>query len=122
MGLMSRFNGGNAFRDIDTNGFNYVSCEDVYKEFGTKPVQVQGVFINSKTKYGDSAVAIGDHVLINLPAYTVDDVKEMLQDDVVIDAFKKGRVGISVSPYKNNFSKQKDGTEKEFYGVDWIDL
>lgn len=122
MGLMSKFNNANAFMDIDTTNFNYVSLKDLKKEMGNKPYTIKGLFVNGKGKFGDEAVAIGDHVLINLPHYVVDDVKEMLQDSVVIDAIKQGRVGIKVHEYTNSFSKQKDGTIKKFYSVEWVDL
>lgn len=122
MGLMSRFNNANAFMNIDTTDFNYVSLKDLQEEMGKKPYVVEGLFINGKGKFGDEAVAIGDHILINLPHYVVDDVKEMLQDSVVIDAIKQGRVGIKVHQYTNSFSKQKDGTIKKFYSVEWVDL
>lgn len=122
MGLMSKFNNANAFMSIDTTNYNYVSLKDLQKELGKKPYAIKGLFVNGKAKFGDEAVAIGDHILINLPHYVVDDVKEMLQDSVVIDAIKQGRVGIKVHEYTNSFSKQKDGSIKKFYSVEWIDL
>lgn len=122
MGLMSKFNNVNAFIEIDTTNFNYVSLKDLKKEIGNKPYTIKGLFVNGKAKFGDEAVAIGDHILINLPHYVVDDVKQMLQDSVVIDAIKQGRVGIKVHEYTNSFSKQKDGSIKKFYSVEWIDL
>ena len=122
MGLMSKFNNANAFMEIDTTDFNYVSLKDLLDEMGNKAYTIMGLFVNGKGKFGDEAVAIGDHILINLPHYVVDDVKEMLQDSVVIDAIKQGRVGIKVHSYTNSFSKQKDGTIKKFYSVEWVDL
>lgn len=122
MGLMSKFNNVNAFMSIDTTNYNYVSLKDLQKEFGKKAYTIKGLFVNGKAKFGDEAVAIGDHILINLPHYVVDDVKEMLQDSVVIDAIKQGRVGIKVHEYTNSFSKQKDGSIKKFYSVEWVDL
>lgn len=122
MGLMSKFNNANAFMDIDTTNFNYVSLKDLKKKMGSKPYAIKGLFVNGKAKFGDEAVAIGDHILINLPHYVVDDVKQMLQDSVVIDAIKQGRVGIKVHEYTNSFSKQKDGSIKKFYSVEWVDL
>lgn len=119
---MSKFNNSNAFMGIDTTNFNYVSLKDLDQEQSGKPYPIKGLFINGKGNYGDEAVAIGDHVLINLPHYVVDDVKKMLEDDVVIDAIKQGRVGIVAHKYHNKFSKQKDGSIKDFYSVEWIDL
>ena len=94
MGLMSKYNNSNAFMDIDTTGYNYVDMKAIYEEMGEKPYPIKGLFINSKGKFGAEAVAIGDHILINLPSYCVDDVKDMLENEVVIDAIKQGRVGI----------------------------
>lgn len=122
MGLMSKFNNANAFMNIDTSNFNYVSLKDLQKEVGKKPYTIKGLFVNGRAKFGDEAVAIGDHILINLPHYVVDNVKQMLEDSVVIDAIKQGRVGIKVHEYTNSFSKQKDGSIKKFYSVEWVDL
>lgn len=123
MGLMSKFNLGNAFNDIDTKDFEYVSLEDIYNVQGLKPLQVNGVFINNKGKYGPSAVAISIETkkLINLPTHEVENVQDMLKDDVVIDAFKKGRVAIQTKPYTNAYSG-KGENKKEFYSCVWVDL
>lgn len=122
MGLMSKFNNANAFMDIDTSNYNYVSLKDVLDETKGKAYPIKGLFINAKGNFGAEAVAIGDHVLINLPRYVVDSVKEMLDNEIVIDAIKQGRVGIKVHTYRNKFSKQKDGSIQDFYSVEWIDL
>ena len=122
MGLMSKYNNSNAFMDIDTTGYNYVDMKTIYEEMGEKPYPIKGLFINAKGKFGAEAVAIGDHILINLPSYCTDDVKDMLENEVVIDAIKQGRVGIRSHEYTNSFSKQKDGSIKKFYNVEWLDL
>lgn len=122
MGVVSKYNKVNPFSDINTEGFNYVDLTDVKQQVGDKPYTIQGLFINPKGKFGDEPVAIGDHVLVNLPAYLADDVRDMLQDDEVINAIRAGKVGFTIGEYTNDFSKHKDGSITKFNSIHWIDL
>lgn len=124
MVLMSKFNKGNAFSDIDTSKMPYVKLKDVYdKTNPNKVFKIQGVYINTKSKLGDSCVAIGEDVQYNLPNSQVENIREMLKDSEVIEAIKAGKVGFVIRPYKNNWSVNKEtGEITEFYGVDWVDV
>lgn len=122
MGVVSKYNKVNPFSYINTDGFNYVELQDIKDTVGDKPYKIEGLYINPKGKFGDEPVAIGDHILINLPRYLVEDVRDMLQDDEVINAIKAGKVGITVGEYTNDYSKSKDGSVRTFFNVQWIDL
>lgn len=125
MGLMSKFNKGNVFKDVDTTNMEYVKLADVYdKNNPDKIFKIQGVYTNPKSKLGESCVAIGEKVQYNLPNYEVETVKEMLADDEVIKAIRAGKVGFKIEPYSNSWgvNKETGEIEKEFYGIDWVDI
>lgn len=128
MGLMSKYNKGNAFRDVNTDGMEYVSLADIYdKEHPNKVFKIQAIYINPKSSLGKSAVAVGIDKQYNLPNFEVETVEEMLQDSDVIDAIKAGKVGFTIRPYTNNWSKvdangQKLEKPRTFYGIDWVDM
>lgn len=124
MGLMNKFNKGNAFKDIDTSNMDYVSLADVYDEKNPEKVfKIQGVYINPKSKLGASCVAIGEDVQYNLPQHQVENIQQMLDDEEVINAIRNGHVGFKITPYENSFSVNKQtGEITEFYGIDWVDV
>lgn len=128
MGLMSKYNKGNAFRDVDTEGMEYVALKDVYDEKNPDKVfKIKAVYINPKSKLGKSCVAVGEDVQYNLPNFEVETVEAMLTDDEVIKAIKAGKVGFTIRPYTNDWSKvdgngEKLETPRTFYGIDWVDI
>lgn len=122
MGVVSKYNRISPFSDIDTKNFNFVSLKDIDDVTKGKPYPIHGLFITKGGLYGDSPVAIGDHVLVNLPNYLAEDVQNMIADDDVVKAIRANKVAIKIEHYENKFSKQKDGTVKTFYTVEWIDL
>lgn len=122
MGVVSKYNRVSPFSDIDTKNYDFVSLKDINDVTKGQPYVIYGLFVTKGGMFGDSPVAIGDHVLVNLPKYLADDVRNMIADDEVVDAIRANKVGIKVESYQNKFSKQKDGTVKTFYTVEWVDL
>lgn len=125
MGVVSKFNHSNPFSNIVTDGFNYIDLPDVENHTQGKPYVIDGLYVQNKGKFGAEPVAINtdDHVLINLPHFLVDDVKEMLTDQEVIDAIKAKKVGIQVTHYTNEYSKKdSNGNLISFCSVEWVDL
>lgn len=125
MGIVSKFNHSNPFSNIVTDGFNYVDLTDIESHSQGKPYVIHGMYVQNKGKFGPEPVAINkdDKVLINLPHFLVDDVKEMLADQEVIDAIKANKVGIQVTHFTNAYSKRDaNGNLIPFCSVEWIDL
>ena len=110
-----RFNRGSKFNVIDTDGYEYRKLEELYKEYG-KEVEypIRALYIN-KTKYGESAIAVTDGYLINLPSHVVNDVKEIIADEELVQIINEGRVSITIYEY---YSHKYNGT---FYGIKWIE-
>lgn len=111
MSFANRFNKGNKF-NIDTTGFDYLKLSELDKE---KVYTLKGVFISTRGSYGPSPVAIIDGHFVNLPAYTLSVIQDMLTDDEAIEWIKSGKTGFKVRPYQD-----KNGADR--LGVEWVDV
>ena len=118
MGLMDKFNKGGVKFDINIEGFNFVSLQELYKKDPSIIYPVDGLYINKKSDYGDHPVAIvaKDALLVDLPGHATETVKEILNDAEVVDAIKAGKVGFSIHEYEQKRYK------KLCYGINWEDI
>ena len=104
--------------DIDITDFRFMSMEDVFKNFGEKVIKVDGLYINTKSDYGDHPVVINKDagLLIDLPQHMTEVVEEILSDGESISLIKKGYVGLRAQKYISKKYK------KTCYGVVWVDM
>lgn len=132
-----KFNKEKLFK-INTDGFEYVSLEDLYNE--TKEMvlldadedtmsdpdemkshiestvfQVRGIYINTKGLYDDAPVVALDSAYVNLPAHLTPICKEILADPQAIAAINAGRVGFTIYTYV------KPAYNKTCYSIKWVD-
>lgn len=112
-GLTNRFNRGIRFK-VNTEGFKFNRLKDVYENDDVK-YYVKGLYIFS-TQYGDSAVVALSDKFVNLPNHMINDVKDMIADDEIVDAINAGKVGFTIRTYDD----KKHGKGK-CYGVTWFD-
>lgn len=110
-----RFNRGLKFNPINTEGYEYRKPAELYKEYGADvEYPVRALYVN-KTKYGESAIAVTDGYFINLPSHVVNDVKEIIEDEELVQMINEGRVSIAIYEY---YSHKYEGV---FYGIRWIE-
>ena len=110
-----KFNRGLRFNPINTEGYEYRKLEELYKEYGKEmEYPIRALYVN-ETKFGESAVAATDGFFINLPSHTVNDVREIIEDDELVQMINDGCVSISIYEY---YSSKYNGT---FYGIKWIE-
>lgn len=133
-----KFNKEKLFK-INTDGFEYVSLEDLYREteqrvilandeivdyVDTKDVadqvqstvfQVRGIYINTKGLYDDAPVLALDSAYVNLPAHLTPICKEILSDPQAVAAINAGRVGFTIYTY------EKPTYKKTCYSIKWVD-
>lgn len=104
--------------DIDITDFRFMSMEDVFKNFGENTIKVDGLYINTKSDYGDHPVAINvdDGLLIDMPQHMTEVVEEILKDSESISLIKKGYVGLRAQKYISKKYK------KTCYGAEWVDM
>lgn len=116
MSFANKYNRGTKF-DIDTAGFQYVSLKNLQdpEDLG-KVFRIRGFYINRKSRFGDSPVAILDDCFVNLPAHLTADVADMLQDPDTVQDIKDGKCGFTIEEYDDK------NYNRHCYSVRWCDL
>lgn len=116
MSFASRFN--KTQFDVDVNGFGYAKLSDLYNrtdDKGKKVHTINGMWVH-KSQLGDSPVFIvaDEKLLVNIPSFVSDTVREILADDNSVQAIKDGRVGFTIYEY--------DSHGRKCYNVRFVDL
>lgn len=131
--ISKKYNKEKLFK-INTDGFEYISLEDLYKERESNVAfedfedpeevkeiveetiyQVRGIYINTKGLYDDAPVVALDSAYVNLPAHMTQICREILSDPQAIAAINAGRVGFTIYAY------EKPQYHKTCYSVRWVD-
>ena len=95
---------------IDTTDFPFVKLTDIFnseKDGGGDVVHpIDGVYVH-KSQLGDSPVIIdaANKRLVNLPSFTGETIREILQDSDAIQAIKDGKVGYTIYEYESHAKK-----------------
>lgn len=99
MGIASHNRRETRFK-VDTQGFEYKKLGELYDAKNPATVfSVYGLYINRKSKFGESPFAASDGYFISLPNHLVDEVKEILKDDTAIEQMNEGKAGLVIRPY-----------------------
>lgn len=118
MSFAARHSKGSVFQ-CDTEGFEYKKLSELFAADGPETVYpIQGLYINHKSEFGDSPVAIGEEYFINLPAHMTDEALEILKTEEDIEDIKAGKVGFTIYEYEKELGKKV----KTCYGVKWCDI
>lgn len=99
MGIASHNRRETRFK-VDTTGFEFKKLPELFNKAKPDAVfSVYGLYINRKSKYGDSPFAASDGYFISLPSHLTDVVKEILADDVAVEQMNEGKAGLVIRPY-----------------------
>lgn len=104
MSILDKYNKGNPFNFEAPEEFEFVKPKDIFEdknENNKRPLKA--LFINTKSKFGDSPVAVTNTELVNLPNHMADDVRAMMQDDEVVDMINNDGVMIEIYTYENSY-------------------
>lgn len=116
MGVASRFNRGKKFNFEIPDNFEYRSLHDLFNDNGEDFVyKVNAIYINKKSKYGESPVVATDNELVNLPKHLTEIAKEILLDKECVEQINNGEFGFTIYTYEDN-------TQHNLcYSVNWVD-
>jgi len=104
MSFASKYNALSARQgfSIDTTGFQYKTLKDLYNpKQPNRAFALRGVFINTKSQFGEQPILITDRCFVNAPRFMLDTIKEMMQDPEAIEAMENGLAGFSIYQYEN---------------------
>ncbi len=118
MGIANKYNRTKVFKFSIPAEYKYVSLSELYQRNGKDMIYpVKAIYINTKSRYNDAPVVATDKELVNFPAHLTDTVKQMLQDDEVIDAVNDGKLGFQIYQYENKYQGHK-----LYFSINWVDM
>lgn len=114
MSIASKYNHSKKFDFEIPKDFNYASLHDLYNNNGKDFVyDIRAMYINKKSKFGESPVIATSNELVNFPKHLTDTVKEMLTDSEVIEAINNHVFGFTIYTYMSG--------ENVYYSINWVD-
>ena len=115
MSYATKFNKGSKFTFKPADDPQYVSLEVLYNKNPDQIHDVKALYINTKSRFGDvPSVAIDPVIIVNLPNHLLETVKDMINDDVCVDAINNNEVKFKIYSYKDKTFN------KTCYGVEWL--
>lgn len=118
MSFANKHNKGCVLFEIDIKDFKFVRLKELFENEPGTIYGVDGLYINTKSKFEDHPVIINTalEILIDLPTYMTEEVKSILADPEDVQAIKDGKVGFHIEVF----------TDKTFrntcYGIKWEDM
>lgn len=118
MSFAARHAKGSVF-ECNTEGFKYFKLSELFEANGADHVYtLQGLYINRKSEYGDSPVAICDDCFANFPSYMLEECADIIKNETDVEDIKAGKVGFKIETYEKEVGKKT----KTCYGVRWVDI
>lgn len=78
--------------------FEYRTLADLAGQ-GKTEHQLKALFINTKSRFGDSPVAVTNESYVNLPNHLLDTVRNLMADDEIVYAINQGAIGFKIREY-----------------------
>ena len=99
---ITKFNSkGNSFIYRAPEGTPYKKLKDLYdKKHPDNFWVILGAFVHNG-QYGENAVLVTKDCYVNLPDHMVQKVKDLLNDDEVIEQINAGAAGFKIYEYEN---------------------
>lgn len=114
MSIISKYNNGKKFTFTTPENFEYINLIQLANKYGIdKTHQVNALYINTKSRYGDSPVAVTGTHIVNLPAHLTDTVKKMIKDEELVDLANEHRLGFTIYSY--------DSENGKGYSINWVE-
>lgn len=116
MGFFDKYNGGKRFEYEMTGKPVFKKLSDLYDEKGKGFVfPVRSIYINKKSKYGESPVIVSDDFSVGLPTHLLGTVQDLLSQDKFYDMVNSGVVGFTVYEFESTNYNSKG------YSINWVE-
>ena len=116
MSVLAKYQENNLPRfDFDNNKTReFTNLQKLNELFPKQTFLIHAMFINKKSRYGDSPVLVLDDFTVNLPQHLTDTVKAMIQDFELVTAVNKRQIGFTIYTYQNTYGIG--------YSINWVEL
>lgn len=113
--IISKHQNEGVLFDFPEQDREFISLKDLYNSNKHQAYQLQAIFINTKSKFGDAPVFYIDGYMVNIPQHQLEKAEEMKQDEEFVNAVNQGLIGFRPYEFENK-SKQKG------YSFELVDL
>ena len=116
MSYATKFNKvGNRFTFNQGENVTYMSLEDLFNMSENKIYPVKALYINKKSKFGDSPViVINEDTSVNLPKHLLNTVIDMINDEECVNAINNDEVKFVVYRY------YEPNYKRNCYSISWL--
>ena len=117
MSFLNKYNKSEKkFNAVIGDNVNYLSLNDlVVSHKNTDVFKIDGLYINTKSKFGERPIVLTGNYLVNLPQHLTDTVKQMINDSDLVQMVNNGQVGFSFYAYQG-----KDG--RIYNSINWVEI
>lgn len=113
--LLGQFNKRSLFNYDSEKERDYCKLSDLVECNGIEAVYtIEALFINTKSKYGQSPVLVTSQWLVNAPQHLTQTVQQMIQVPEIVDSINAGKVGFKVYQYTSG--------NNVYYSVEWLEV
>lgn len=112
MNILDKYN-KRVFEYDRTKEREYINLQNLFNHFGKDKVHiVHALFINTKSRFGDSPVIVTSDFMVNAPKHLLETVKQMISDSEVVKLINSRKVGFKIYSYR--------GRNGMGYSVEWV--
>ena len=116
MSVLAKYQENNLPRfEFDNNKVReFINLQHLDERFPKQTFVIHAMFINKKSRHGDSPVLILDDYSVNLPQHLTDTVKAMIQDVELVTAVNQRKIGFNIYTYRNTYGVG--------FSINWVEL
>jgi len=115
MNILEKYNKKPVFNYDNQKVREYINLQGLVNKFGIdKQYEVQALFINTKSRFGDAPIIVTDDYMVNAPQHLLETVKQMMQDAELIELINDRKVGFKIYGYR--------GRNGSGYSVQWVEI
>ena len=113
MNILDKYNKRPLFEYDKTKEREFAKLQDLFAHFGKDKVHiVHALFINTKSRFGESPTIVTSDFMVNAPKHLLETVKQMMCDSEVVKLINSRKVGFKIYSYRG-----KNGMG---YSVEWV--
>ncbi|QXV86132.1 single-stranded DNA binding protein [Staphylococcus phage SAPYZU_11] len=100
--ILSRHQNTLARFEFEEKEREYIKLSELVEKYGMKKEYiVRALFTNKKSKFGEQGVIVTDDYNVNLPNHLTELIKEIRQDEDVVNIINAGEVQFTIYEYEN---------------------
>lgn len=100
--ILSRHQNTLARFEFEEKEREFIKLSELVEKYGMKKEYiVRALFTNKESKFGEQGVIVTDDYNVNLPNHLTELIKEMRQDEDVVNIINAGEVQFTIYEYEN---------------------